>query len=393
MRTILFLLGMSALLCCGKKQVEKPVLIWRSSPFGKVQIETIYPIFHDNKIMVTHSTEHAPFTICALSTKDGHIIWQYQDTAVNPNVLYYNLRAYQDGSTLLIPMGNRLMAFDMQNGKKLWENTMHDAAEDFIEGIGSLAFRIYYDLVEPKAYLYCIDTKRGDASLFQVFEIEQGHKAFYRTPRPLIGQRGDTCLVFTSIFQNLQSKETFAGLNWMDYQSKSITQRDTIYPINYQGEGVTKQPLLDPAGKQLYFVANNELVCYHAWTRKELWRTEMPRDMLTSFPVADRKRVYFACEDGKVYAVDKNNGNILWSTHVSGTPSRIYDDGQSLHVIGGSDGIWHILDKDTGIETFQTESPNRVNYPSIFFRRAFSVCPDKNAAICTDGKDFFYYQW
>lgn len=375
---------------CKQQAIVEPKMIWRSAPFGRAQIETIYPVFYKDKIIVSQNVEGGSFILCALNRKDGSVAWQYQDTSSSGKHLYYNSKPHLYGEIFVIPSGNRLIAFNLNNGKKIWDYILHDAAEEFLEGLDGDFFRTYYDLSEHRALLYSIRTETGESKLITTFEIPADYKVFYRTPVPVVIKNNDTVLVFSHIAQEIRGKKTYACLNWLNTRDKTRLI-DTIYPVNTEGNGITKQPLLDRKSHLLYLVANDELVCCDVREKKQVWRKKMPRDMLTSAPRTDETKVYFPAEDGNLYALDKLNGNILWDASVSGTPGRLYDDGVHIHLVGGGDGTWHIINKINGQEVFSVRSPNAVNYPGIFFRRAFAVAPNMPEAVCTDGKDFFYY--
>lgn len=141
----------------------------------------------------------------------------------------------------------------------------------------------------------------------------------------------------------------------------------------------------------LFLVANQDLIAVDISTRREKWRKTMPRDMLTSALQMDKKNLFFPAEDGFLYALDQKNGTVCWKADVSGTPSRIYLTSNAIHVIGGGDGLWHILNKSTGESLLTISTPNEAKYPGISFRRVFGVSPDGKSALTTDGKDFFYY--
>jgi outer membrane protein assembly factor BamB len=392
MKSQLLLFFTLTLIGCWDGTPKQPHLVWRSAPFGEVQIETFYPLFYEDKVIVSHNLKDGSFVICALRSADGSSVWEYRDTSEHSKHLYYNLGAYIFRHILVVPCGNRLVAIHLDNGRKIWEKTHHESAEDFLAGIGNTAYRTYCDPSRHRAYIYAINVEHGGERLVHTIEIPIGKKGHYRTPVPIFTEKGDTILVFTHIEQENQSRKTSACLSWMDTKG-GVAQIDTIYPINFEGLGVTKQPMWDRDHGHLYLVANDEIVCLNIQARMPEWRKQMPRDMLTSRLLTDKKAVFFPAEDGNLYALNKLNGDLLWKAAISGTPSRIFDDGVCLHVVGGADGKWHIIHKKDGKVLFSISTPNTINYPNTFFHRAFALHPEKNEALLHDGKDFFCYKF
>src|SRR5262249_5406318 len=61
-----------------------------------------------------------------------------------------------------------------------------------------------------------------------------------------------------------------------------------------------------------------EVMCVDIATRKRLWSRPTPAGVMASAAV-DAERVYFGCRDGRVYALKRSDGGLVWS-YDAGSP-------------------------------------------------------------------------
>jgi outer membrane protein assembly factor BamB len=78
------------------------------------------------------------------------------------------------------------------------------------------------------------------------------------------------------------------------------------------------------ADKHVYFVAGNgtfsedrapvagQVLCRDAGTGKPVWERTLPNS-LVGRPVVDRYQLYVGCRDGNCYALDRQNGEVVWA--------------------------------------------------------------------------------
>jgi outer membrane protein assembly factor BamB len=57
------------------------------------------------------------------------------------------------------------------------------------------------------------------------------------------------------------------------------------------------------------------VVCLHAATGEEVWRTELPRGVHTGL-IGDAFHIYAACRDGSIYALDRHTGQQRWRVSI-----------------------------------------------------------------------------
>jgi outer membrane protein assembly factor BamB len=365
-----------------------PQLHWRTQPFGAgVPIQMMNPIFYKGDVVVAQPLSDSVLCIALLSTQDGQVRWQCTDTAIVHGSFYYNLSPCLLGSTLFVPSGSVLLAIDLDTGKRRWRTRQPLSGEDHLATDGQFVYRSYMRQDFSGSFIFKINPNNGTHQILDSILFEPPIKGFARTPVTI----GKEMLVFSYIAQSRINNQTSSLLCFFDLKSNQIIQRDTIYPANQLGQGVNKQPLYDAQTQNLYIVANDQLVCYNVTTRIMLWRRQMRRDILTSDLLSHQNKLYWPGEDGMLYQLDAATGTDGWSISISGTPSRMGKSGKYLHIIGGGNGLWQIIDTQSGIVVHTQKPPTAEAHLASHFERPFAVHPTMHKAVLTDGKEIFLF--
>ncbi|MCB0587520.1 MAG: PQQ-like beta-propeller repeat protein [Phaeodactylibacter sp.] len=166
-----------------------------------------------------------------------------------------------------------------------------------------------------------------------------------------MGKEDTICITGTIHF--VPRASTKSVLVFWPLNDTSSLKTIEIYPENPSGDGVAHQGIVE--GDRTYWVANNQVACIGMEDQNEIWRVSLPRDMLTSRLLLDDGSLFFACENEVLYALDAENGRILWQCPIAGTPSRVHVNKDKLFLIGGSDGNLYIINKKTGTLLFKYE--------------------------------------
>jgi outer membrane protein assembly factor BamB len=364
-----------------------PVLHWRTNLYEKEPLNTMNPIFYEGNVLTTQVYQDSILMFSMLSGTDGDTLWRCSDTASVHASFYYNLSPCQVGTLLMVPSGPVLLAIDLKTGQKRWKTTLKLSGEDHLSTDGQMIYRAYMRYDFSGSYIFQINAANGAHTLLDSVLFPIGTKAYARTPVRV----GEQKLAYTYIAQDQSSKKTAAMLCFFDLKTHRIIQKDTIYPTNKLGLGVNKQPLYDPQTQSLYLVANNDLICYDVNSQTQRWRVTMKRDILTSDLGLNQGMLYWPGEDGFVYQINAKNGQINWATAVSGTPGKLFIHQQQLHLVGGGNGLWYIIDTKSGAILYHSATPNKRNYPNLHFSRSFAVDVIRHQAMLNDGKDFFMF--
>ncbi|PKM81159.1 MAG: hypothetical protein CVU89_10265 [Firmicutes bacterium HGW-Firmicutes-14] len=90
---------------------------------------------------------------------------------------------------------------------------------------------------------------------------------------------------------------------------------------------VKKDNVMTPVPEKVFVGFDGcEVYCFNDRTGRQLWKTSVDRE-LRPVRAADSKRVYVIDRSQKVYALNRNSGQIVWSLRVlgSGVPAREED--------------------------------------------------------------------
>jgi outer membrane protein assembly factor BamB len=377
---------------CGNESVKVPPnVVWSRNPFGNVQIESIYPIFYKDKIIVSQNLSDGTFEILALSQTNGNIIWRCQNKSKKAKPPYYNLKPYVYNAVLILPCGSFTIAVDMEKGEEIWCKPVEGSAEPQLEGCGQSVFQTCYkdDSVQVRQY----DCLNGEYDVVYSEKIPNGHKKMLRTPTPIFEDGQIKGLLLCKTEQTAPGGNVISTLSLLSMEDGEIIKKDTIGSVPKEGRSFTRQAQSNPFSTEMLLVLEEYLICYDAKEFKTSWTSKLEKDMLTSDIVLGDKAVYFPSEDGYVYKLDLKTGNIQWKSKISGTPSRAYLLGGYLNIVGGANGVWHIIDVIDGKCIEQILTPNSRLYKDIFWRRYFTVSKGEKLALATDGKEYILYSF
>ena len=332
-------------------------------------METIYPIFYNDIIVFSYKNHKDSIGIRAINIKEGDIVWDIKQYVSDGKSLYYNLKPYINTNFLIIPCNNELIAIDLDKGQIKWKITHYDDAENFLESIGNKIFRTYYDYVKKQYFILMFDIETGMSKVVAQGKVLEGTKLFCRSPVPIF-YNNDTLLFYSSIQQNISNRNTIPMIKVFSIKHGQNIMEDTLN-INNLGNGITKQPLV--CNDKIVFLNDRQVLIYN-WKNQFIQDTiNMPRDMLTSRPLIQENILYYAAEDGFLYAIELVKNTIVWKTKISGTPSQLRNVGNQLFVVGGGNGIFYAINKKNGFIDFTIPSEKQ----QYSFERSFAINNNK----------------
>jgi outer membrane protein assembly factor BamB len=85
----------------------------------------------------------------------------------------------------------------------------------------------------------------------------------------------------------------------------------TRWSTMVQTAGADSTPVLGADGR-LYMGAGHSVLAIDASTGAQLWKFDTAGDVESAPTLASNGTLYFGCDDAKVYALDSNNGTLLW---------------------------------------------------------------------------------
>lgn len=311
----------------------------------------------------------------AVNQLDGEEAWRLRNPALRS--LFYNSTPYLGGERLVFAAGNQLLAIALSSGKLVWQYTHPRAGDPYIFGDDQYVYRSYPAAGSNGFEIYQFALDDGKAEHIQTLTVRNSASSLVRSPVSM-KQQGSRLLV-SSVVDYLAQKGTNSYLLSWDKDQPAEHHKHEIYPDNAKGYGATLPPLY--INRHLYCMAYNELVSYDPFGKAEIWRTTLPRELLTSRLSWYDGLLYAATEDAVLYAIEAKSGEIRWKVDIAGTPSRIFHTKAYLFLVGGSDRLLYQIsrDKQQVIATYQSRAApgfERIAYIS------------KDIAILSDGQSW-----
>lgn len=388
-RRATFLLLFAALLqACGDKArpTEEAQLrqLWRLNVAApEARYESIYPLLDAEQVLISAYQQDKLFFLSA-DSDNGELRWRFSDTSLRA-APYYNLKALQQGGAYVLPLGNTLLALRQSDGSVAWRVQNGGNAEQFLEPDGPAHFmQTLNDWAARRSVVLRVSASDGRCDTMLQMPWPDSCKLLLRTPVRLPNGK----LLCSSISINSVTRQSKARWHLFEGKNHTALRSAQAYPDNPDGYGITKQPLV--LEQKVLLCAYDQLFCID-FDGNELWRTSLPRDMLSSVPVYADKAIFCAMEDGYLYKLDAEKGDILWKAKISGTPSRPVVYRQHIFVVGGGDGLLYTFDVADGRQIRKMESPNHRFRENAFFRRFIGIDEDSGTLFLYDGNDLRAY--
>lgn len=374
--------------CQPKEKKLQLELVWRTSVFenAKQTAESIYPAQVGDIVLTAKLLDNAAPVFYALDTKQGRIIWQLTDTVCAGQV-YYNMKPYALKQEIVLPCGRAIKCVDINTGKTRWANEQSGYPEQFLEpSTSNTLLQAVNDWDGRESHIQEVSPIDGEATPIYKIRWPDSSKLFIRTPVKV----NDELLLFSSITVKYGTNETVPKWHLLNRRTDEIISEGMAYPENKDGYGVTKQPVI--MGDKAFMVAFDNVFCVSATTGKELWRKTLPRDMLTSSPIAGKDGLFCPMEDEYIYKLSFDDGKIIWKAKISATPSRPVIVQNHLFIVGGSDGMLYVVSTNDGKIVRILKSPNHDFIRNQFFRRFIGVDSEGEVLILFDGNSFRGYK-
>ena len=331
-----------------------------------------YPVAWKELLVLPSYCEGEP-CLRALNQRDGKEVWRLRHPALRS--LFYNSTPYLGGERLVFAAGQELLAIAASSGELLWQHTHPRAGDPYLFGDSQYVYRSYPAATNDGFEVYQFALDNGQAEHIQTITVRNSTSSLARSP-VCVDQPGSPLLVSPVVDYLPQEGTDSYLLSWRKDQPAEQHKHE-VYPNNTKGYGATLPPLR--VKSHLYCMAYNEVVGYDLFRKTEIWRTALPRELLTSRLSWHDNQLYAATEDAVLYALDAVNGDIKWKVDIAGTPSRMFHTKDYVFLIGGSDRLLYQVSRDK-----QQVTATYQNREAKGFRRVAYI--SASLAVLSDGK-------
>ncbi|MDR2876410.1 MAG: outer membrane protein assembly factor BamB [Methylobacillus sp.] len=249
----------------------------------------------------------------------------------------YSYTPAVDGSAVFVASANGdITRFDLANGKQVWRI---NADETISGGVGA------------GENLVLVGSNEG-----MVLAFDQNGKALWKAK--VSSEVLSAPKISGGVVVVRSGDSRIYGLNATDGKRKWVYERATPSLALRSNAGVT---LADGAayvgfagGKMVAIKADDGRLLWEASVALPKGVTEIERIAdITSLPVVEGRMVYAAAFQGRVAAVDRTNGRVMW-THDLSSYNGLGTDYSRLYAAGGDGAVWS-LDNGSGKSYWKQE--------------------------------------
>ena len=222
--------------------------------------------------------------------------------------------------------------------------------------------------------------------LLNAYDLADGATIFLKNPFVYGGDAEGDVLVVGYTHYYAASRRTHNGVLRVALPEGQILS-DLPLDANDKAWGLNHHP--ERAGHLSFWTIQALLICYDHKHNRICWRRQMPAPMVTSRLVVHDGTLYFAAEDGELYALDSSSGTLLWTAPIGGSPSRVFISGEWLFLVGGSDGILYGIRRSDGAIVLTKRAAQHSIAEGIYYQR--TCYADEEGVLLFDGEVWTYY--
>ena len=321
--------------------VSTPFL-WKTSLHQKEPMSNSYinnQIIYNDNVVVPRTNGNKSRSISLIDSKDGKILWDWDDFYKDHSEyvdLYFH---YQIDKLLTYQWGSRSYCINLDNGSTEWRH-IRDISFDVRIDPDDQCYFSYGEVINSDGYNEFI-AFRGDMQTGIISEFKTKNSTFhcldcksgilYITKVP-----DEENLFLITYFENLPEwiSQVYYGL-YNSYDEAWLW--DEILVREPQSPNfVYHAPII--VDNKIYTAIVNTIVCHNLESGEQLWRQDFNGDFMFTGIIVEEGKVIANCEDTYAYALDAENGNILWSVKTAGTCSRMSYLNGVVYMVGGSGG-------------------------------------------------------
>ncbi len=318
-------------------------------------------IYYNGNIAIPTTNGGNNKFLTMINPNDGETIWQWNDNYLpysNQIILFEN---YQNNNLLTYQTGDRSYCINLDTGTTQWKfrratpfdvrlYPSHD--NNFFNSSYFINNDGYKEQIMTK-----VDINTGNLT---TEVIRANYSGDYVNDSNYIG--GTTQIAKLPNSSNLYAVTYFEHSPiWVVNSYLGLYNTDTqqwVYERKLMAPPTPNSSAYEPKiyNNKLYAWVGKNIVCHNLETGEQIWRRPFPQDFLFSgFIIADGK-IIANNEDTFTYGINPENGSILWKTETSGTSGRMSYLNGIVYFVGGSSGVLHAIDTNTGEHVWKIDA-------------------------------------
>jgi outer membrane protein assembly factor BamB len=281
---------------------------------------------------------------------NGKTLWQWRDTTLSNNYIdARTLHIYND--ILVLKDVRKTYLINLKSGKEI--RSVKAAYQASSWGVTGTREKYYYsDFI---SHIIIGNIKSGDEDTLLTIKPLKKESVF---PCVIKGFENKKNLQLIIPFLRYDSDKHEGQTFLMLYD---LTKRKEIYtvPINERNNkaGGSHEPII--IKNKVILASGFLVVCHDIKSGKQLWKTELPGDFMSSGIIYADGKIIGNCEDTNMYALDPETGKILWREKTTGTSCTPFYMNGVAYLAGNGDGLLHAVDTKIGEHLWRVICPEK----------------------------------
>jgi outer membrane protein assembly factor BamB len=314
------------------------------------------PIVYENKKLLIPTTMSNGNRNITLINNNGEHIWSWSDIFTNsfPNdyaidifVKFDNMLAWQ--------VGSRSYCINLNNGNTLWKLTRSQSFNYLIHPYKNNHYFLYGYIVREDGYAeYAAFKGSLETGILSEF-LRANLSCEYIAPITENGDVGgiiyineipNTNYLLVTYAEPLPEWAVRSMFGLYNTETEEWIYERKILTEPHWTTSVFHTPIVND--DKVYANVGNSIVCHDVMSGEQLWKKSFTHDFLFSGFIIEDGNLIAQCEDSKLYSLDLETGEILWTGQGAGTSSRMSYMNGVVYFVGGSTGRLHAVDASSG---------------------------------------------
>ena len=388
----------SIALSCQKKVLKPNVfsprvitdgVVWKTpidSAHGGAECRT--PVIWEDKVLWSSAASGEGFKIRLSECLNGSLIWTWDDFIKYADLPYANYDAVGENCYVLNSF-QETHVIDLNSGLTRWQSYNPNTGP-YISLVGGFLYGKLHnrdfqpEVCELRRSSVKIQDWRPVLSLDA--QKDSGYAPAIFGPSLWMHPGGDSILIFQNRSWNFKTND-----GKIDLHAYNLTQASNYYcftDIEPSGNSNVYPPLID--GDRAYLLGQKNLHCIDLKSQSIKWQKGFPgtgHHLLLSSPIISRTRMIIKSDDDRIYAFNKFDGNLIWSTSNAGhSPSHLCLHEGVVYYTSEADGKLYGVRISDGAVVLEMSSPHQGDerYPKASFDSGLAINSEYNLLYIQD---------
>ncbi len=345
--------------------ISKP-FIWKTSlhlsnPVSNSGMSS--QVYYNNNFLSPITNGGNNRMLAMINSDNGDILWKWDDR-YQPETEYMDISYYHKYNNLFTyQVGGRSYCIDLDNGTTHWKIRREKSYDGRIMPYKNESYFTFSIIISESDEHEEQITYKGNIINGKLTEFLSANLSLdYISPMGIGGiiysniiPNHENLLVITYV-EPLPNWEVNSFLGLYNTETKEwVWDRKLMAPPAQNTSVFTPPKIYD---NKIYANVGNYIVCHDIETGEQIWRRNFRADFMFSGFIIEDDQLIGSCENEILYCLNPQSGSVIWQTEGSGTSSRLAYLNGVVYFSGGGDGKLHAVDANNGKTLWKLNAGN-----------------------------------